>query len=100
LTGRAADDRRKREHRERQRRCDLQSGRRRERGGCLPTVHPSSITTVKGVAEPGTIRPSALPANCAHAIGNHPFEANAIRSTSHKQNELATSKRSTRAAKG
>jgi hypothetical protein len=55
---------------------------------------------VKGVAEPGTIRPSALPANCAHAIGNHPFEANAIRSTSHKQNELATSKRSTRAAKG
>src|SRR4029453_6517805 len=52
------------------------------------------------VAEPGTIRPSALPANWAHAIGNHPFEANAIRSSSHRQNELATSKRSTRTAKG
>ena len=59
-----------------------------------------SITTVNGVAEPGTIRPSALPANWAHATGNHPFEANAIRSTSHKQNELPTSKRSTRSAKG
>jgi hypothetical protein len=59
-----------------------------------------SITTVNGVAEPGTIRPSALPANCEDAIGNHPFEANAIRSSSHKHNELATSKRSTRAAKG
>ena len=67
-----------------------------------PTSSPvfCSITTVNGVAEPGTIRPSALPANWAHAIGNHPFVANAIRSTSHKQKELPTSKRSTSTAKG
>jgi hypothetical protein len=51
---------------------------------------------VNGVAVPGTIRPTAFPANCEHATGNHPFEPNAILLTSHRQTELATSNRSTR----
>ena len=67
-----------------------------------PPSNPAlrSITTVNGVAEPGTMRPSAFPANWEHATENQPLKPSAIRSTSHKQTELAASNRSTRTANG
>jgi hypothetical protein len=43
-----------------------------------------SISTVNGVGAPGTKRPAALPASCAHAMANQPLVPSAIRSSSHK----------------
>jgi hypothetical protein len=59
-----------------------------------------SITTVNGVADPGRILPTALPASCAVATGNHALEPSAMRSSSHRQTELAPSRTNTSTAYG